>query len=78
MGPAEIALLDGLARLGHVSRPYHDDGPELFVVARKVAHVTLGSDLPKDQRWPTWLYTAHDAYRCRPRVFPIVAADGDA
>lgn len=72
MSDAERTLLatgrsQGLTQLGD---EYF--GPELFVVGEKVEHRTISDDLPKDLRWPTWLYTSFDAYRKRPQVYPIV------
>jgi SAM-dependent methyltransferase len=70
--------LDVLAKLhanGQVHKPLQYFGFELIMVAEKVRHVTLDSDLHKDQRWPSWLYTDFDAYRKRPKVFPINISD---
>lgn len=61
--------------LGFAQRPPADHGPELFVIAEKVSHVTLDLELDLEARWPAWLYTGFAAYRRRPAVFPIVVGD---
>jgi len=58
--------------MGAPTRPIEEYGPELFVVAEKCEHRTLSSNLSKEDRWPEWLYSAHDEYRKRPKTFPIV------
>lgn len=68
----ELDFLMDLYSKGLVKKPFQYFGPELFLIAEKVQHITLTSDLPKEQRWPAWLYTGFDAYRKRPTVFPII------
>lgn len=68
-------MLEAAVKLGLLTRPLHDCGPELFVLAEKIEHRTLQSDLPKEQRWPEWLYTSFDNYRKRPKIFPIIVGD---
>jgi SAM-dependent methyltransferase len=75
LGDAEKQALRLLRREGFTSLPDSDFGPETFVVARKVEHKTLRCDLPKEERWPEFLYTGFDAYRRRPKVFPVVVGD---
>jgi len=62
-----------LKQRGDISEELEVFGPELFVVAEKVAEKSLASDFSDDERWPTWLYSPHASYRRRPEVFPIVA-----
>jgi len=45
----EKRVLCAAAEIGLLARPLHDFGPELFVVAEKIEHRTLQSDLPKEQ-----------------------------
>lgn len=71
----ELDFLAHLHSKGLVRKPYQYFGPELFLIAEKVKHVTLNSDLTQEQRWPAWLYTGFDAYRKRPKVFPIIVSD---
>jgi SAM-dependent methyltransferase len=71
----ERRLLQLAQEHGFLTRPAFEFGPELFVVAEKVEHVTLDSNLPKERRWPEWLYTSFDAYRRRPLHFPIIVSD---
>jgi hypothetical protein len=71
----ELDFLTYLDSKGVVGKPFQYFGPELFLIAEKVQHVTLNSNLPQEQRWPAWLYTGFDAYRKRPKVFPIIVSD---
>ena len=71
----ELDFLTDLDSKGLVGKPFQYFGPELFLIAEKVQHVTLNSNLPQEQRWPAWLYTGFDAYRKRPKVFPIIVSD---
>jgi hypothetical protein len=71
----EHALLRTSRERGNTALSSDVFGPELFVVAEKASTATLDSPLPLDERWPTWLYSAHAAYRRRPKFFPIVVSD---
>ena len=71
----ERSLLELGRSRGFTTLPDSHFGPELFVVAKKVSHVTLDDELQKDRRWPEWLYTHFDGYRRRPKVYPIIWAD---
>jgi SAM-dependent methyltransferase len=71
----ELELLSALRRRSDAGYDIEVFGPELFVVAEKVAASTLASDLSLDERWPMWLYSPHAKYRRRPKVFPIVVSD---
>jgi SAM-dependent methyltransferase len=73
MAQDEVDLWALLKQRGDTSGELEVFGPELFVVAEKVAEKTLASALTDDERWPTWLYSPHACYRRRPEVFPIVA-----
>ncbi len=75
LSESERELLGVADSLGLVRQPLDQFGPEIFVVARKIEHATLDSDLPQDRRWPEWLYTSVAAYRKRPTSFPIVVGD---
>jgi hypothetical protein len=71
----ELELVSALRQRRDVRYDIDVFGPELFVVAEKVAEKTLASNLTLDERWPTWLYSPHANYRRRPKVFPIVVSD---
>lgn len=71
----ELDFLKDLYTKGLLGKPFQYFGPELFFIAEKVQHVTLNSNLPKEQRWPEWLYTGYDVFRKRPKVFPIIVSD---
>lgn len=75
LGDAERKVLTAADAAGLLKRPAHDFGPELFMVAQKLEHRTLDMELPADLRWPQWLYTGFDAYRKRPRAFPIIVGE---
>lgn len=47
-------------------------GPELFCVAERTRAVSEAT-MPRDDRWPTWMYTGYDEYRTRPQKFPLVS-----
>ncbi|MDA1054428.1 MAG: methyltransferase domain-containing protein [Planctomycetota bacterium] len=72
MSDAERSLLAVVRSQGFTELGDEFFGPELLVVGEKVEHRTISDDLPKDLRWPTWLYTSFDAYRKRPQLYPIV------
>jgi SAM-dependent methyltransferase len=71
----ELAFLRQASREGLMTEPLTYFGPELFMVGEKIEHATLNSNLPKARRWPEWLYTSFDAYRKRPKEFPIIVSD---
>lgn len=75
MARREGRFLDQLRGLGYAVVPNEQCGPDLFLVAEKVAEKTLSSDLSSEERWPEWLYSPHAAYHRRPRVFPIVVGE---
>lgn len=75
LSPVERTLLNEAANLNLLNKPPADFGPELFVIAEKVIHRAVDTELPKELRWPAWLYTEYDAYRKRPKVFPVNIAD---
>ncbi|MCP5426459.1 MAG: methyltransferase domain-containing protein [Gammaproteobacteria bacterium] len=75
MSDVELGLLRKMQQDGLLGKPFHYFGPELFVSAKKQRHITVDSDISIDDRWPAWLYTAHENYRKRPQVFPIVVSD---
>lgn len=50
-------------------------GPQIFFIARKKTHRTLEDKLPLDTRWPALLYSKHEAWRRRPKKFPIFYPD---
>jgi SAM-dependent methyltransferase len=75
LASSQLPLRSTARDIGVPVRPVFDFGPELFCVGQKAVHKTLDMDLPQDERWPEWLYTGYDAYRRRPRVFPIVVSD---
>jgi SAM-dependent methyltransferase len=61
---------DGFRKMKLVSAAPELMGPEIVLVARKTARVTLNDEISKDRRWPAPLYTGYDAYRCRPKEYP--------
>ncbi|MBC7853005.1 MAG: methyltransferase domain-containing protein [Pirellulaceae bacterium] len=69
--PAEDELLQSAHQLGLLARPKSYFGPEIFLMAEKTAERNLDMEVPRDQRWPTFLYSSHDEYRRRPQTFPI-------
>lgn len=71
----EKKILQCAADLKLLKQPIYYYGPEIFIVAEKVQHKTLNCNLPKEERWPEWLYTPFDNYRKRPSLFPIVWTD---
>jgi len=75
LGKAELDSLAHLDSCGLIGMPLQYYGPEIFVIGEKVRHVTLDTPLPKDERWPSWLYSEVDAYRKRPKTYPIVVSD---
>jgi len=75
LSQTELDILADLHVKGLVGKPYQYFGPELFLLAEKVQDVNLGTQLSQEQRWPAWLYTGFDAYRKRPKVFPIIVSD---
>lgn len=75
MRPSEIRLLKNAFESGFLGKPFNYFGPEIFMIAKKKSHITLSSNLSKDERWPEWLYTSLDAYRKRPKKFPIIVSE---
>lgn len=71
LSPGENALHQIITKLNLSTMALKDAGPEIVMIARKTSHLTLDMNLPKDVRWPAWLYTDHDNYRRRPAEFPI-------
>ncbi len=61
--------------LGIPMKPLSYFGPEIVCVARKTEHLPPVEEWPKERRWPEWLYTKHDTFRKRPKVFPINVSD---
>jgi hypothetical protein len=60
---------------GYMSVPAHDLGPELLMIGKKVKHVTLKSDLPREQRWPEGIYASYEKFQSRPKVYPNLIGD---
>ncbi|OQY60181.1 MAG: hypothetical protein B6245_02930 [Desulfobacteraceae bacterium 4572_88] len=70
---AEADILHFADEKGLLNKAENYFGPEIFCIAEKREDRTIHDDLPEEQRWPEWLYTALDIYRRRPKIFPIHA-----
>jgi SAM-dependent methyltransferase len=68
----EVQMLEEMRARGVVSLPNEYFGPDCVVVAKKQTHMTLETPLPKETRWPEYLYTGYDCYRMRPAIFPRI------
>jgi Methyltransferase domain len=60
---------------GYITVPEHDLGPELFMIGKKVKHVTLKSNLPREQRWPEGIYSSYEGFQNRPKAYPNLIGD---
>ena len=73
----EVKMLKFARSLEFLGKPKAYYGPEIFCIAEKIEHKTIKMDLPKDERWPQFLYTSYDAYRKRPKTYPILVDIND-
>jgi hypothetical protein len=60
---------------GYITVPERDFGPELFMIGKKVKHLTLKSNLPRKQRWPEEIYGPCEVFQQRPKVYPNLIGD---
>jgi len=73
ISPVETEFLCFAKQKGILKKSENYFGPDIFCAAEKIEDMSPKIDMPKDRRWPEWLYTSLDIYRKRPEIFPINA-----